>query len=164
MQMVFLDFFLRNLGSNGVWSNLVVVYLDVRYNSFSISITLHTLKETLLLTITHIFLMDFCSPTLYLSLTSLEHHPSSTFPYLPLIICFPKAYLSVAYRQIHLLRSALLSEAKHLTPNSPFFLSEQTIATSLNEAFSLNSFHPKGNPFESVPTSSSLSLASRKVI
>ena len=41
----FLDFSLRNLGSDGVWSNLVVVYLDNSSNSFLVFISLHLRKE-----------------------------------------------------------------------------------------------------------------------
>ena len=77
--------------------------------------------------ISHSFLMAFYKPTPKLPLTSHEHQPPSSSPYLPQITCFQRASLSIANRRLHLHRRALLSNDKFLTPKPPFPLFEQTI-------------------------------------
>ena len=71
-------------------------------------------------------LIPFQSRTPCTSLTSQEHHPPLSSPYFPLITWFHKVSLSLAKRQFHLQRRALLRLDRHLTPKPPFSLLKHT--------------------------------------
>ena len=79
------------------------------------------------------FLISFQNPTPNPSLTSRVRHPPSSSPNFLLITCFQIVSPSVAKRQFHLHKRALLRVERHLTPKPPFLLSKQTIAHFKND-------------------------------
>ena len=89
---------------------------------------LPTIKESLLFTTCHSFLIDFHNPTPYSSLTSLEYQPPCSFPYFLLITWFQNVPLSFANLQLYLHKSVSLREERHFTlkPLFFFFLFKQT--------------------------------------